>query len=292
MKIFIYRYSNPSVLGNWIYTGQTKNLSRRDKRHRAGVVGFGARFKKQFPDSVLPVPDFYEVEVSDHLDANWEETVAIFSNHTWHGQGGMNLTIPGSGGYLEASRMGGLVTASRQHMTKQFESVLMSPKMVKVWRTNGLRLGKLSVETKLGIFKDGFDKTKGPRAAGRIAVESGQITDSSMHTYEITSKGGRVAGKKNAESGWAAELGRRAVESGLLIRMRKKARDYFLANPEKFKEVCKLGNLAGIKWGLENPEKKRVNSQKAMHVRWHVKRNMFRENCKFCLEDKKGDGIR
>src|SRR5258708_21051606 len=87
MKITIYRYPHPSDAGKWLYTGQAVNPARRDKEHRRGKEGFGRRFKKMFPGVELPQPDFQEVEVKDYLEANEEETIAIFRHHTWHGQG-------------------------------------------------------------------------------------------------------------------------------------------------------------------------------------------------------------
>lgn len=97
----------------------------------------------------------------------------------------------------------------------------------------------------------------GGRIGGRQNVESGHLDR--IRTTEICAEGGRVAGamhaknghlnriralaiRKNIESGWAAELGRRAVESGQWDRVRKTAN----------------------------------------HVRWHVNRDNVNLNCELC----------
>src|SRR5882724_5354626 len=110
MKITIYRYPHPAEPGKWVYTGQTTNLKLRDRVHRRGKRNFGRRFQKTFPGVVLSAPDHVELDVADYLEANEEETIAIFRNHTWHGQGGMNITLPGSSDYKDAAKLGGVIS--------------------------------------------------------------------------------------------------------------------------------------------------------------------------------------
>ena len=107
MKITIYRYAHPLKAGRWLYTGQTTNLRRRDNEHRKATEGFGRAFKRAFPNAELSKPDFQEFEVSNTSDANTEEIIAIFRNHTWHGQGGLNFGLPGAHDYRAMARAAG-----------------------------------------------------------------------------------------------------------------------------------------------------------------------------------------
>jgi hypothetical protein len=49
----LYRYQHPHDSARFVYVGQGGN---RDRQHRSGKSSFGRRFKKQFPDAVLPQP--------------------------------------------------------------------------------------------------------------------------------------------------------------------------------------------------------------------------------------------
>jgi len=104
MDLILYRYPHPTTSGQWLYTGQGAG---RDSVHRAGRSSFGRRFKKQFPNIPLPEPIRWRVLVSNHLEANEAETVAMFQYHTWRGyEGGMNLTLPGSADYKALGCLG------------------------------------------------------------------------------------------------------------------------------------------------------------------------------------------
>lgn len=97
MKGTLYRYPHPHDSTKFIYVGQGPN---RDSRHRLGNKGFGLRFKKRFPDTELPQPIKEQIEISNQIELNEEETIWMFRYHTWRGYlGGMNISLPGSQDY-------------------------------------------------------------------------------------------------------------------------------------------------------------------------------------------------
>lgn len=247
MKITIYRYPHPFEDDKWLYTGQTTNLKNRDVEHRKMRDGFGRLFKSTFPGVPLTLPDSHELEVESHLGANWEETVAIFRNHTWHAEGGMNRTLPGSQDYLNLAKIGGKVTASLPgHLSKVGKiGGSIAAKKHKENGTgifgltteqriaNGSKLGKLQVKNKKGIFKPGFDKTLGPSIAGRKNAEK----------LGYLRRIGIMSGKKKVESG---EWDR--------IRLLPQTKE------------------AQSKSGIKN-----------CHKRWHVKRGLVSPTCSLCI---------
>lgn len=246
MKVTIYRYSHPTEFGKWLYTGQTTNLKGRDARHRKGNEGFGRRFKKLFPGLELPQPDFREVEVNDHIEANIEETIAIFVNRTWRGQGGMNLTLPGSTNYARVASLGGL---SIPH---------------EVCVLNGQRMGPIN------------GKISGPRN-GRRAVESGQLSRARAKDLRTTEERiqnlNRVRNlpqSVKARNDTGKALGKRNVETG---------RIHILGREQGRKNV-ESGWIQAL--GRSN----RNNGIKTSHDRWHVKRNISNPNCKLCIAAK------
>lgn len=81
---------------------------------------------------------------------------------------------------------------------------------------------------------------KGGKAAGKKAVENGHLKHASA-----------IAGQKNKESGWAAELGRRAVESGQLRK-------------------------------VTTPESRAKGGRSGNHARWHVNRTVINPDCGLC----------
>ena len=105
MIVHLYRYPHPTLPDVWLYVGQGPN---RDKDHRSGKTSFGRRFKARFPGLELPQPVRWEMEVSNALEKNEEETIAMFQYHTWWGyEGGMNVTLPGSADYKNLGTIGG-----------------------------------------------------------------------------------------------------------------------------------------------------------------------------------------
>jgi hypothetical protein len=101
----LYRYPHPYDSTKFIYVGQG---SKRDAYHRSGKGSFGRRFKKMFPDDVLPEPIKEQIDVSGQLELNEEEIIWMFRYHTWRGYpDGMNLLLPGSQDYKNMGKIGG-----------------------------------------------------------------------------------------------------------------------------------------------------------------------------------------
>jgi hypothetical protein len=258
MKIIIYRYHHPLENGKWLYTGQTTNLRRRDCEHRKGAEGFGRLFKKTFPDVELPKPDSCEIDVVDHLEANFEETVAIFRNHTWHGEGGWNFGLPGAADYKTAATAGGTIRA-------------MSGDLQRIASSGG--------KARKPLPKEHYDML------GRNAVESG-------HCARIASSGGLISGRLNAENGWIQSLGRQQgrknVESGQLSRISKLPQ----TKAAQRRQAYKMHELPQTKMAQKRNGRKLAESgqlAKNMHNYWHSRRSILKpEICKFCREVSQG----
>jgi hypothetical protein len=187
----LYRYPHPCDLTRFIYVGQGP---KRDVEHRSGRSVFGRNFKKLFPGVELPQPVREQIEVSDHIQLNEEETIWMFRFHTWRGYpGGMNLLIPGSQDYKRIGKIRGLLTASIPGHTARAGRIggsIAGP-------SNGRKL----LERKRGLF--GRTKEKiiedarkgglvGGLTAGKIARDSGQLA--ALRTPEHQ----REAGRKSA----------------------------------------------------------------------------------------------
>lgn len=82
----------------------------------------------------------------------------------------------------------------------------------------------------------------------------------SLRTHEGFARGGKVAGQKNVESGWAIEA----------LKLANAVCD---ANPE-------IRRLAGQKGGKIGGK---IGSRKTNHIRWHVRRNIINAECEFCV---------
>lgn len=215
----LYRYSHPHDPTRFIYVGQGP---RRDRQHRSGQGSFGRRFKKLFPDDILPEPIKEQIEVSNQLELNEEETIWMFRYHTWRGYpDGMNLVIPGSQDYKEVGRIQGLINAKNKTGVcgRSFE------KMSEDGRLGGLVGGKKNVESghirNVGLnqgkknVESGFldsirthdGSVKGGRTQSRIMVENGdwERIKNLPQSIEARSMNGKNQGRKNVESGlWAS----------------------------------------------------------------------------------------
>ncbi len=172
MKGTLYRYPHPQDPTRFIYVGQGP---KRDNEHRSGRSSFGRRFKVDFLGAELPQPIREQIEVSNQLELNEEETIWMFRFHTWRGYfGGMNLTLPGLQDYKQITALAGAA----------------------------------SVKSGKGIFAVNYDKGKGGRAggkiAGRIAVKSGRIK--TLATPESLRKGGQIQGRNNVENGHIVKI--------------------------------------------------------------------------------------
>jgi hypothetical protein len=144
------------------------------------------------------------------------------------------------------------------------------------------------------------------RIQGRKNVENGHLTR--IRTREVCVKGGlaggkaafasgalarnsALAGQKNLESGWAAELGRRAVESGQLRNVTtpescaKGGRiggiiaGQIAIQSGRLMQMCVLGGRKHIGTGHLNKIGRR-----GVHVRWHTNRDVVNPNCNLCQQ--------
>ena len=185
MIVHLYRYPHPTLPDVWLYVGQGPN---RDQKHRSGMSSFGRRFKKRFPNVELPQPVRWEMEVSNALEKNEEETIAMFQYHTWWGyEGGMNVTLPGSADYKNMGTIGG------RNQPREAKA--------KGGRIGG-RIGSREAKAKGG--------SKGGHTQGRKNVESGHLAKIASsggrkavetgHLARVSSRGGRIQGLKNFEN--------------------------------------------------------------------------------------------
>lgn len=160
MKITIYKYPHPKIADVWIYTGQTNDLIRRDKEHRYGKSNFGRRFKRVFPGTSLPKSVAIEVETENQTQANEEETIAIFVNHTWYSYGGFNYTLPGTLDYSAIASVGGQKSVESGHLQS-------------ISSKGGLACGAMMQEKKLGIFSPDYNRVAAGRKFGKISGKIG-----------------------------------------------------------------------------------------------------------------------
>jgi hypothetical protein len=224
----LYRYPHPHDPTRFIYVGQGPN---RDAQHRSGKSSFGRRFKKIFPGVELPHSVREQIEVTDYVALNEEETIWMFWYHTWRGYlDGMNLVLPGSLDYKNMGKLGG-GGCFRQH-----------PNLA---RENGYKV----LERKVGIFAPDFDHSVGGKkggiknvetghiqALGRKAVDSGQLAG--ITTFETCSKGGKaggriggkiggkVAGRHRAESGHCAKIATLGGSANAILRRKEALKRY------------------------------------------------------------------
>lgn len=251
MKVVsLYRYPHPVLPDRWLYVGQGAD---RDKRHRSGKSSFGRRFKKLFPDALLPEPVRWIEPAADHLEANEAETVAMFRFRTWRGYpSGMNLTFPGSKNYVS---MGCIAGQAGSHEDK-----------VKAGRAGGLISGKITREGKLGVFRLTLKQMKenghrGGTTSGNIHKING--TGICGLTLEQRSengrKGGSITGRMLKERGLGIfgltreqhkSNSRLGGKKGGTISGRMNAENGHLAKlrtPEHQLKAARLGGLIGGK---------------------------------------------
>lgn len=117
----------------------------------------------------------------------------------------------------------------------------------------------------------------------------------SPQTKEGSVKGGKTGGRKNVESGWASQLGKKY--GGLVCAHLENFR-----TPERQKERAKKGgqraaevnvksgwaDKLGRIYGPINARKiplevKIQGFMKGRHIRWHVKRNIVNPKCSLCV---------
>lgn len=201
-SISLYRYPHPSVLGQWIYVGQTNNIIRRDGLHRYGKSSFGRRFIKLFPDTLLPKLEVFDGPFLDKQEADWAEIESMFKHHTWCGYpNGMNLTLPGSQNYKDMGSIGG------RRMSRKDR--------VRIARLGGLvggRKGGQATNATTEGRKGNGGRLGGKNQPHQIHVKNG-ITTGYAHKKNGTGifnrtleqgianarKGGLISGNKNAD---------------------------------------------------------------------------------------------
>ncbi len=173
VSVHLYRYPHPTLPDVWLYVGQGPN---RDQKHRSGMSSFGRRFKKRFPNVELPQPVRWEMEVSNALEKNEEETIAMFQYHTWWGyEGGMNLTLPGSADYKNMGTIGGPIGGPIGSREAKAKGSRNQPREAKV---KGSRNQPREA------------KAKGGHTQGCKNVESGHLAR--IRTPESSAKGGPI----------------------------------------------------------------------------------------------------
>ena len=191
MSISLYCYPHPATSDRWVYVGQTRHLKERDLRHRTGKSNFGRRFKLRFPGVALPEPQTIGI-LQTQDDANFSETVVMFKRHTWHGYGGMNITLPGSTDYERL----GKIAISRMPREAIVRGGITSGR-------NNVKTGLLASIASKGGSAAGRKASKIP---GRMAT-LGHI-GGSRGNREGKSKGGHKASLTNAKKeGYFISLG-------------------------------------------------------------------------------------
>jgi hypothetical protein len=196
MISYLYRYAHPYKPTKFIYVGQTKHLFKRDSKHRSGKCSFGRRFKNRFPGVELPQPIVQKVEVKDWQELNELETIWMFQYHTWRGYlDGMNLTLPGSQDYKNAAHLGGVVTAASGQLARNATYKSQSD--------GGRIQGQRNVESGHLEAMRASVSLESRRAWGlKTASIPGHMREMNhKQSIKSKSKGGKITGRKNAESG-------------------------------------------------------------------------------------------
>jgi len=243
----LYRYSHPSDPSTWLYVGQGVG---RDRAHRSGKSSFGRRFKRKFPNVELPQPTREQFEVSNSEELNALETFWIHCYKTWHEDGGMNLSLPGTSDYKNIGRM-----ASREDKIRA-----------------GILGGKANIASGWAL------------KLGQESVESGHLSLST--TKETRSKGGQKGGPRRFEL-WGSPRTIEGSRKGGLTQGPISGRKAVLSG--QLKSVASLGGKIGGPIGgkKKSPAKTAACQQNAIvgrHTRWHVKRGIINPNCKLCSE--------
>jgi hypothetical protein len=178
----LYRYQHPNDPTKFIYVGQGP---KRDKEHRSGKSSFGRRFKKLFPDDILPEPIKEQIEVYSTSELNEEETIWMFRYHTWWGYpDGMNLGLPGSSDYKNIGKIAGQMAVE----SGQVQSL-------------GKKQGRKNVENgHLASIRTPENISKGTRRRNEIY--------GNPSTPESCARAGRIGGRKHVESGHIQALGK------------------------------------------------------------------------------------
>jgi len=111
-------------------------------------------------------------------------------------------------------------------------------------KIGGIIGGSKARDEKLGIHNPDFDRASAARRSGLQNVESG-------HLQSISSKGGLACGAM----------------------MQEKKLGIFSPDYDRVAAGRKYGKISG-----------KIGGPKGMHIRWHVNRSLFSQNCKHCIE--------
>ena len=200
---------------------------------------------------------------------NFEETIAIFRNHTWYAQGGTNLSIPSSHDYKQAASLAGRATVQSGALDKTRALPQTKAAQRMYGRIVGLKYGGLSLTRE--------HQSAAGRRGGLKAVESGQIQEL-----------GRIQGRKNVESGRWDLIRRRGVAASLAALTPEQRKMNGSKSGRKNAEsghcarIAKLGGLEAVKRGTGihsfTSEQRAALGRKVgpsvCHIRWHVNRNI------------------
>lgn len=246
----LYRYPHPLDSTRFIYVGQG---AKRDQAHRSGKSSFGRRFKEKFLGVELPQPIREEFEVQNWIELNELETIWMFRYHTWRGyQDGMNLQIPGAEDYRSISKFGGQSAVE----SGQLEKARNYPNRKERWAEI-----LQSTDVKESRKRNGLKQ-------GRINVESG-------HWDKISKLSDRISAAKKA--------GAIAVATGQILRIQTKEGSLKGALNQKTEDKVR----GGVTQGNRNVESGHLEKARktALHIRWHVKRNLISPTCCFCCQN-------
>jgi hypothetical protein len=256
-KATLYRYPHPFKPGTFIYVGQESNPKYpRDRKHRKGSGGFGARFKQVFPGIDLPQPIRESVEVKNHIDLNELETIWMFRFHTWRGyEDGMNITFPGSHDYKSP----------------------LSPEQYK-------NIGRKAYLNKTGIHAPSYDRSLPSRKGGSVtAAIPGHLSKAGTLGGRTVAKSGQLALLRTTEH--QRRAGRRSGTLAVANKTGIHAPGFDRSSLGKIAGVTTLKNKTGIH-GRSTEQRNadsKLGARATNHNRWHRARNISKpESCILC----------
>ena len=263
---YIYRYPHPTEVGKFLYVGQGK---KRDKDHRSGRSSFGRRFKRDFPGVELPQPIREVVEVENQLELNELETIWMFQYHTWRDyESGMNITLPGSQDYKNASKLALLSTTPMQRRERSRLAGLKAVKTGQFFRI--CHLGGLATNDSTNGRKG-----NGGRISGRISAESGNLAKARL---KITPEMASANGRRQVENGTLARICVAGGQASIASLISK--------NPDHQRKAGRAAAVVNIASGqlerIRNLPKTKAARLQFNHNRWHVKRGIINPACELC----------
>ena len=220
MLVTLYRYPHPSIPDKWLYVGQG---TKRDFTHRSGRSSFGRRFRKLFPDTLLPEPIRWTEPTADHFEANEAEIVAMFKYHTWRGYpGGMNPTLPGSTDYEKMGLIGGSIGGKICKERRRGIFSLTHEQHVEVGKKAGSIGGRSNKENHTGVCGFTHEQyAEAGRKGGHLGGKTqGYKNVENGHWVKVAMLGNQAALSSPLYHQARVEVGRKAHESGQLANIR------------------------------------------------------------------------